>query len=174
MAKQLREPAPSSSVARLFDMQAAARAVAVQSEPSTAATHGCSVRTVASETRPGPSSAEAARPPAQSEVVRSGEHAFLKRELVLTPGTDQVLTRLVDLYRRETGTRLSASHVARAVLKGIAHSMHTLEREARRLGPMKLPGNARGRELDRERFEARIADAFVAGVRAASAFDPGE
>jgi hypothetical protein len=49
--------------------------------------------------------------------------------------------------------------------------MDTLEREAKRLGPQKLPSNARGKELERERFEAIIADAFIAGIRAAAAFD---
>lgn len=84
------------------------------------------------------------------------------------------MTRLVDLYRRATGTRLTTSHVARAVLCGVEHSMASLEREARKLGPMRLPSNARGRELERERFESRLADAFISGIRAAAAFDPDE
>jgi hypothetical protein len=49
--------------------------------------------------------------------------------------------------------------------------MDTLEREARRIGPQKRPSNARGKELERERLENRIADAFVAGIRAAAAFE---
>jgi hypothetical protein len=57
------------------------------------------------------------------------------------------------------------------MLKGIAHCMDSLEREARRIGPLRLPGNARGREGERERFEERIAQVFIEGIRAAPAFD---
>jgi hypothetical protein len=49
--------------------------------------------------------------------------------------------------------------------------MDFLEREARQMQPLKLPSNARGRQLERERFEARIADAFIAGIRSAPAID---
>lgn len=166
MPKLLREPPPSSSVAHLFDVGAAARAVAtpvITPAPAPSAVEPLtSVRTKVSEP-----------PPVVQATARltTGEQPTIKRELVLTPSADATFTRLVDLYRRSTGTRLTSSHVARAVFKGIEHCMDTLEREARRLGPQKLPGNARGREIDRERFEARIADAFVAGVRAASAFE---
>jgi hypothetical protein len=97
--------------------------------------------------------------------------ANIKREFVLTPSTDATFTRVVELYRRTTGARMTSSHVARAILKGVAHCMDHIEREARRIGPLKLPSNARGRELERERFEAKIADAFVAGIRASSVFD---
>ena len=100
-----------------------------------------------------------------------GGSAFVGRQLLLTPATDAALSRLVELLRRTTGTKLSTSHVVRAMLKGVAHAMYNLEREARRLGPMKLPSNARGHEADRERFEAKLADALVAGIRAASAFE---
>lgn len=166
MPKTLREPPPSSSVAHLFDVAAAARAVATPViAPAPASSGGeapTSVRTKFSE----------APPVAQGAArLTTGEQPTIKREFVLTPSADATFTRLVDLYRRSTGTRLTSSHVARAVFKGIEHCMDTLEREARRLGPQKLPANARGREIDRERFEARIADAFVAGVRAASAFE---
>jgi len=100
-----------------------------------------------------------------------GESPQRKRELVLTLTADATLTGLVELYRRVTGTRLTTSHLVRAMLKGVAHCMHHLEKEAKRLGPQRLPSNARGRELDRERFEARIADAFIAGIRAAPAME---
>lgn len=56
-------------------------------------------------------------------------------------------------------------------MKGVAHCMEYLEKEARRIGPLKLPSNARGRASERERFEARIADAFVAGIRSAPAME---
>ncbi len=166
MPKLLREPPPSSSVVHLFDVGAAARAVATPVNtpaPAPAALEPpASMRSKVSE--PPPVVQTAAR-------LTTGEQPTIKREFVLTPSADATFTRLVDLYRRSTGTRLTSSHVARAVFKGIEHCMDTLEREARRLEPQKLPANARGREIDRERFEARIADAFVAGVRAASAFE---
>ncbi len=156
MAKALREPPPSSSVARLLDKEAAARAVAT---PRSAETPQAQAPKTVTVNFPAPTTAP------------SGEPANLKREFVFSPSTDQTFTRLVDLYRRSTSTRLSSSHVLRAILKGIAHSMDSLDREARRIGPLKLPGNARGREGERERFEERIAEAFVAGVRAAPALD---
>lgn len=149
MAKALREPPPSSSVARLLDLQAASRAVARPEDLLT------------------PSPATAHRP--ETEPAIPGEVPTIKREFVLTPSTDQTFSQLVDLYRRTTGTKLSSSHVARAVLRGIAHCMDNLEREARRIGQLRLPGNARGREGQREQFEQRLAEAFVAGVRAAPA-----
>lgn len=101
-----------------------------------------------------------------------GESPNIKRELVLTQSTDDTFTRLVDIYRRSTGTRLTTSHVARTMMKGVAHCIGQLETEIKRVGRMKLPSNARGRELERESFEAKLADAFVAGIRSASAFDP--
>lgn len=168
MPKPLREPPPSSSVAHLFDMGAAARAVA---------TVPVAAR-LESDNAPEPHTevprkiAEPALPPATQARVAWGEQPNIKREVVLTSSTDEILTRLVELYRRSTATKLTSSHVMRAILKGIGHCMDTLEREAKRIGPQKLPANARNKQPERERFEALIADAFVAGVRAASAFDP--
>lgn len=169
MAKPLREPPPSSSVAHLFDVGAAARAVAtpvIAAAPSSLATVS-EPQPVARSTplEPAPRSAQ------PSMRTATGERPTIKRTLVLTPSANATFSRLVELYQRTTGTRLTDSHVARAMFRGIEHCMETLEREARRLGPQKLPANGRGHELDRERFEARIADAFVAGVRAASSLE---
>ncbi len=158
MAKSLAKPPPSSSVARLLDLSAAARAVAVNEIPH---------EPMATLANPSHSPAEADSPVQRAPPPKQSEH--LKREVVLTANTDEVFSRLVELYRRTTGTKLTASHVARAMLKGADHCMHYLEREARQIGPMKLPSNARGRELERERFEARLADAFIAGIRSAPA-----
>jgi hypothetical protein len=95
----------------------------------------------------------------------------VKREFVLTPSAEQTLADLVALYQRATGTKLTASHVARVMLKGIAHCMESLEREAKYIGLLKLPSNARSKESERERFEDHIAMAFVAGIRGAPAFN---
>lgn len=167
MPKPLREPPPSSSVAHLFDVGAAARAVATvpvaaRSEAGTAPEPRTDVPQKL---------AEPALPAAVHTHAIWGEQPNVKRDLVLTSSTDEILTRLVELYRRSTATKLTNSHVMRAVLKGIGHCMDTLEREAKRIGPQKLPANARNKQAERERFEALIADAFVSGVRAAAAFD---
>ena len=152
MAKSLREPPPSSSIARLLDKDAAARAVA----PPMAESSTREPTTVSPVTHVSP---------------QPRESAYIKREVVLTPSTAETFDRLLELYRRATGTRLNASQVTRAMLQGAAHSMESLEHHAELIGPMRLPSNARGREIDRERFERRLAAAFVAGIRAASALD---
>ena len=150
MPRTLRQPTPSSAVARLFDMGAAARAIAAPSPTDL-------------PTRP------TSTPKAVS--VPAAEPANLKRELILSQSAENTFSELVTLYQRETGTKLTASHVARAMLRGVAHCMESLEREAKYIGRLKLPSNARGRETDRERFEEHIAMAFVAGMRAAPAFN---
>jgi hypothetical protein len=176
MPKPLRQPPPSSSVARLLDLGAAARAVAtVQPDPAppqqTATVPATPPAQSAQPVITHAPAANTAPPPAPQPPAATGEQPNVKREFVLTPSADATFSRIVDLYRRSTGTRLTSSHVARAMLMGVAHCMDSLEREARRITPTKLPSNARGRELERERFEARLADAFVAGMRAAAAFD---
>jgi len=123
------------------------------------------------EANPVEESQRALPPPIPGRPVFAGATPNIKRELVFTAASDETLSRLVELYRRTTGTKLTASHVGRALMKGVAHCLDYLEKEARRIGPLKLPSNARGRELERERFEARIADAFIAGIRSAPAMD---
>lgn len=160
MAKPLRTPPPSSSIARLFDLESAARAVAasgIVKDPKEAERPAVPEPTVA--TRSAPASTHVTTTPS------------IKREFVLTPASEATLSQLVEIYRRTTGTKLTASHVARALIKGIAHCLEYLDKEARRIGPLKLPSNARGRESEREQFEAKIADAFVAGIRSAPAMD---
>lgn len=58
----------------------------------------------------------------------------------------------------------------RGMLKGIATCMETLEHEARRVGRLRLPSNARGNELQREEFEQRLAETFINGIRTAAAY----
>jgi hypothetical protein len=142
MPRSLSQPPPSSTVARLLDSQAAARATRAVSDASLFT-----------------SSAPERR---EREI---------KRELTLSRATDQTFAQLIELYRRATGTRLSASHLARAMLIGIAPYLPTFEREAARLGLLKLPSNAAGHELERHRFEEQIGRAFVAGIRAAPTFE---
>ncbi|MBI1827304.1 MAG: hypothetical protein HY287_03885 [Planctomycetes bacterium] len=154
MAKALHDSQPTSSVARLLDAGAAARAVAPHPlhNESAAEAH----RLVA------PSPVEGIG------IALTGETPCIKRELVLTRSADETLTRLVNVYRQATATRLTTSHVARAMLKAVSHCMEQLQREAGNIGAMKLPSNARGREGERDRFEERIAHLFLSGMCAAT------
>lgn len=165
MAKALREPPPSSSIARLLDMGAAARAVAPQ---------GQEVKTVElsrlGEAREGGKAGMPAFP--HASLQPTGEPAHIKREFVLSPSTDEAFSQVVELFKRATGTRLSSSHVARALFKGLAQSMPSIEREARRMDRMKLPSNGRGREGERERFEDQIARILIEGIRSTGAYKP--
>lgn len=160
MARPLRTEPPSSSIARLLDINAAARAVAAP---------------VVTPEMPEAQAPQQQVPDGSLRVAANPTPAIasplIKREFVFTPASEATFTQLVEVYRRTTGTKLTASHVARALMKGVAHCMEYLEKEARRIGPLKLPSNARGRDLERERFEARIADAFVTGIRSAPAID---
>lgn len=154
MAKPLAVRPPSSAVARLFDRDAAGRAAGIGPAP-----------TPAMPETPGHTGV----PPtiALSSSATTGEAANIKRELVLTQSADATLTRLVAIYRHATGTKLTTSHVARAMLDSIATCLPFIEREAAAIGQLTLPSNARGREAQRDRFERRIARAFQGGIAAA-------
>lgn len=160
MAKPLHLTPPTSSVSRLLDASAAMRATAPAPASGGAGTPVSGAPTV-------PMSVEATGPARDfsSEVV------YLKREFVVTLEADEAITRLVEAYRRATRTRMTASHVLRSVALAVERAMPTLEREAQRLGPMRLPSNARSRRAERERFERAIAAAFTAGMRAAAAME---
>ncbi len=176
MAKPLREPPPSSSVARLLDVEAASRALAprqpsIVQPPGPANQDGAPPPPLTAPPRQ-PEALPVQQAPAATvaSAIPTGEPANVKRDLVLSPSTHETLSRLVELYRRSTGTRLNSSHVARAMLKGVAACMASLEQEAAAIGKLRLPGNARGREGEREQFEDRIAESFVNGVRSAAAY----
>ncbi len=151
MAKALSNKPPSSSVARLFDQGAVARALSPVTPPGQTpdVSHFQPV-------------ADDGRPP---------QPAVIKREFVLTPATEEALTRLVQVYRNATGTRLSNSHVLRAMLRGVDHGLSAIEREANRMGSLKLPSNAKGREAERERFEHALTSSFIAAMRTLPAFE---
>jgi hypothetical protein len=103
--------------------------------------------------------------------VPTGEIANITRQFILTPTTDETLKRLITIYNRASGANLTNSHVLRAILKGVAHAMPELEREAARLRALKRPSNARGKEALREEFEQKLAAAFIAGMRAAAVYE---
>lgn len=155
MARPLRETPPTSAVARLLDVGAAARAVS-----STAA--------LAPES---PNALSPAVTPIAAETRPLGPNTLIKREFVLTPATDRAMTTLIDSLRLATGARVSASHVLRALLLAVEHAQGCIESESRHVGRLRLPSNARGRDAERAEFERRIAAVLAAGMRAAAAFD---
>ena len=162
MAKPLNSIPPSSSVAKLLEPgigAAATRPLALPQTGSHAAPHaGVPAAPVVRD-----------RPPFQGEppvAHPSGEPADIKRELTLTRSTDDTLSELLALFQRTTGCRLHTSHLMRALLKVLRHAMPEVEREARALGPLRRPSNASGREAERDEFEARLAVALLAGLRA--------
>ena len=59
----------------------------------------------------------------------------------------------------------------RVLLKGVAHAMPLLEREASQIGKLKRPSNARTSQLEREEFERKLAAAVVAAFRKNPPFD---
>ena len=163
MAKALRDPIPTSSIARLFNTEAANRAVAVPEPVTSQPVELVAVADVVGVHR-GPSV-----DPRQDELPLQ-----VKREFIFSVSTDAAFTDVVDLFRRSTGTRLSSSHIARALCTGLARCMPSIEREARRLGRLKLPSNAKGREGVRDRFEDLLAAAIVNGIRATAAYESVE
>lgn len=153
MAKALREGIPSSSVARLLDKSAAARAL----QPIEASEQAEANRSGQDHSEP-----SGALPPARQ----------IKREFILSPEADDAFSRLLDIFRRSTQTRLSASYMLRALILAAGHALPTLGREARRLGRLRLPGNGPGTEALRDSFERRLVTAFVAGMRATDSYEP--
>lgn len=145
MAKALKHSPPTSSVGRLLDKSAVARALSPAS--------------------PLPQASKTCEDAPQISDFTDHTPKLLKREFVLTPTTEDALTRLVQVYRNATGTRLSNSHVIRAVLRGVAHGLSAIEREANCIGPLRLPSNAKGREAEREQFENMLTSSFIAAMR---------
>jgi hypothetical protein len=139
MAKPLTKDQPSSSVANLLNSQVVAAALG-PTKPVGVATGG--------------------------EAKATGEPVNRTREFHLTASTDATLKRAVEVFNEATGSNLTNSHFFRAVLLAVAQAMPELEREAAKLGPLKRPSNAPGHEADRDEFERKLADAFLAGIRA--------
>lgn len=154
MAKPLTTKPPTSSVTRLLDLASAARAVAPAGQPQAVASAAPQVAPPATSTPAQPTLAAPA----------TSDHPCIKRELVLTRAADQTFTRLVESCRQGTGTKLTASHVARALLAAVDHAMPEIAHEAARIGIQKLPSNARTSADERARFEALIADALLVGL----------
>ena len=162
MAQTLRKPPPTSAVASFLDSDAAARATGMTDVAPMDATPRQNSPTLSMAP---PVFEASAHPFARAAQSMSAESAVIKRELALNLRTDETFTRLVEIFRRHTGTRLSSSHLARALFIGMECCLDRIEREAKRCGRQKLPSNARGREAERESFERTIARAIIAGIR---------
>lgn len=65
------------------------------------------------------------------------------------------MTRLVEALRRVTGTRLTASHALRALMRVLAPRLAHLGTKPRQ--PLRLPSNAAGYGSERLRFEETLA-----------------
>lgn len=150
MPKTLTDPPPTSSVARLLDRGAVARALSPGPSPL----------------RMPSASFEAAGVSVVSGHGEAARQCPIKREFVLSRETDATLATLVSIYRQATGSRLSASHIVRALLRAAEHGLESIEREAQRLGLLRLPSNGKGHEAQRKAFEAKLAGSFIAATRA--------
>lgn len=155
MAKPLTKPQRESSVSSMLDMAVGAAAI---SSPSKRA-----------PTTPTPIANEIPPRPAQNDTT--GEPANIHRQFILTGSTDETLKKLVSIYSKATGIDLKASEVMRAVLVALGHAAPELEREATHIGRLKRPKNERGKEALRDQLERRIAQAIIAGTRAANVLE---
>jgi hypothetical protein len=108
---------------------------------------------------------EAPRPDDRAGARAEPAAPAVKREFSLTPPADAALRQLVDVLGRATGTQVTHSHLLRALLRGVAQSLPGIEAEAQKVGRLRRPSNARGREAERERYEAALAGALLAGIR---------
>jgi hypothetical protein len=85
----------------------------------------------------------------------------VKREFVLTPETAQILDNLVDSLRRMTSTRVSGSHVLRALLLAAEPGVASIGSELEREQPWRLPANGARFAPERAAFERRLGAALI-------------
>ena len=109
-----------------------------------------------------------------NHVAATAEVPSVKREFILTKSTDEALEDVVQAFSRATGAKLTNSHFLRALMKGLAHAMPELEREASQIGELKRPGNARGKEAERDEYEETLAEAVVSALRSCPPFEAGK
>jgi len=79
----------------------------------------------------------------------------LKRELVLSPHADETFNRLIEALRRSTGTRLTASHAFRALMRAVHPGIGTIP--VSRGERLRLPSNAPAYQHERDEFENALA-----------------
>lgn len=151
MAKTLRTSPPSSSVARLLDPIAASRAI----------------EKVSGHPLPNMTSEYPSAPIQDPRAVSDPGPRLIKREIVLTPETDAILDELVEAFRRATRTRLTTSHVVRAMLLSAQHAGAAIQDHLHQAGYVRLPSNAQGHAAERQHFELLLARAFAVAMRKA-------
>lgn len=151
MARPLRENPPTSSITRLLDAAAATRALGIPAST-------LPVQALHQPEASCPSTTAPFAGPLRRKTTR---------ELHLCPESDAALEALIQTLRGATGTRLSASHVARALLRAAAHCLVDIQTAAAELQPQPLPSNAAGYEHERERFEEQLKATMLAGLRGA-------
>lgn len=150
MARPLRDPPPSSSIARLLDAEAAARATSRQ--------EGLSLSQVASAGHVD----HAQSHPAHADWPDAFQPRRVKREVLLCPETDETLDEVVRILRLNTRSRVTTSHVVRALLRATHRRLEVIRSQASQLGPRRLPSNAPGAEQTRRNFEEALAAIFLA------------
>lgn len=157
MAKALREPQPSSTVARLLDPESVRRATLPLADSSEREAEI-------------PMCAAGAEPPApaKSQPALHGlppARRPIKREILLTAETDAALDDLIARFRSASGARLTASHVVRALVTAAAAAAAQIENEVRQAGSWAMPSNAPTAAVLRRQFEGRVASVIARGMR---------
>jgi len=155
MARTLRDPPPTSSLARLLDLDAATRATSRHRDPLTDQ-YGDRAAPIDRDARP-----EARSSTEWPDVIRPSR---IKREVLLCCETDETLDEVVRMLRLSTRTRVTTSHVVRALLRAISRRLDDIRRQAVHLGPRRLPSNSAGSEHARRDFEEALAAIFFAGT----------
>jgi len=150
MAKMLSTNPPTSSIARLLDSAAAGAAVGPIASPAAPRVPPVPpLEHAAAPVAPEPATSQA---PARSS---SRDLPTIKRELVLSPLAEATFTELVDALRRATGTKLTASHAFRSLMRALAPAVTAIAERPDGVR-LRLPSNAPGYETEREDFEAAL------------------
>ncbi len=155
MAKALTTQPPSSSVARLLDSSAATRAIAGRPRFS-------------SDTKQLDTERAFIRTSVPQNVPRSH-----KRELSLCPASDRILETLVHRLRSNTGTRVTASHVIRAMLRSMETLAGSIEESVARAGPWRMPATSPDAREHREAFDRALASVFREAAKQEGCCDSG-
>jgi len=91
---------------------------------------------------------------------------YRKRQIILDEHTDAALHALTESLRRVTGTRLTTSHAARAVLRAIEPALPRLSMATAPIEATCLPNNAARFADDRARFEQALRHLIGEALRA--------
>jgi hypothetical protein len=161
MAKMLTKNVPTSSLARLLDSSAAGAAIGpVAPIPSPREQHCATAEREEIPTTSGHGALE------KSSRLPSPEEPTLKRELVLSPRADATFAALVEALRRTTGTKLTASHTFRALMRTLRPTVIAIAEAKMQATQLRLPSNAPGYEREREAFEEAVSQLLSSALSA--------